>query len=503
MAGVVFAIASIAGTILFTGGMGFAIGRGIDGKPIRDVIVVAILGLVLRVVAGFAIDWSATTAGARVKSQLRDRVLGCLTPASIERHTPATVTTLLGHGIDALDPYFAHYLPQLIATAVITPITVVALWWIDPLSGLAVTVTLPLIPFFMVLIGWATSATQAKQWSMLVSLSNGFLDVVNGLSTLQLFGRANRQIEQVRTMTDDYRVRTMSVLRMSFLSGFALEIGASLSVAVVAVSIGLRLVDGSMTLEIGLWALLLAPEAFLALRRVGALFHASAEGIEAAAGIFELAENQQLRATPPGDRVPNADAVLTVTELVIPGRGTPVSFTACRGEVVALTGPSGSGKSSAIDAIRGATPHSGLATISGATVSARDVAWSPQNHALVPGSVLDNVTMGADIEWTELDQALTLAHVDLALNETVGGAGSATSGGQAARIALARAIYRAVTKQTPILLLDEPTASLDDENERGVATSIRSLADDGFIVVCTSHRSAITEIADRVVRVGS
>lgn len=498
-----FAVASIAGTILFTGGLGFAISRGIDGKPIGDPIVIAILGLLLRVVAGFATDWSAAATGAKVKSQLRDRVLGRVTPAAIERRTPANVTTLLGHGIDALDPYFGQYLPQLIATAVITPITIVALWWIDPLSGLAVMVTLPLIPFFMVLIGWATSATQAKQWAMLVLLSNGFLDVVNGLSTLQLFGRAERQVAQVRTLTDDYRVRTMSVLRMSFLSGFALEIGASLSVAVVAVSIGLRLVDGSMSLDVGLWALLLAPEAFLALRRVGALFHSSAEGMEAATGIFDLIDSPSTLDPPHGTHLHTADAVLTVTDIGIAGRGTAVSFVARRGDVVAITGPSGSGKSSAINAIRGATPHSGRATLSGNTVSTNDVSWAPQNHALVPGTVLDNVTMGAEVDGSALDRAMTLAYVDLEPQVAVGGAGSATSGGQAARIALARAVYRAVTKMTPILLLDEPTASLDDETERAVAESLRALAEDGFIVVCTSHRAAIIDVADHIVAVGS
>ena len=200
----------------------------------------------------------------------------------------ATTTPQLGPGLDALDEYFGRYLPQLVLTAVATPMCIVAAWIADPLSGLVLVIVLPLIPIFMALIGMATAAVQRRQWDSLAALSRGFLEVVGGLSTLAVFGRAERQTARIRAVTDDYRAGTMKVLRITFLSGFTLEFAASLSVALVAVSIGLRLVAGDMTLAPGLFVLVLAPEVFLPLRNVGAAFHASAAGVTASADAFDL-----------------------------------------------------------------------------------------------------------------------------------------------------------------------------------------------------------------------
>ena len=200
----------------------------------------------------------------------------------------ARVATLLGPGLDALDEYFGRYLPQLVLTVVATPAFVIAAWIADPLSGLVLVIVLPLIPVFMALIGMATAAVQRRQWDSLAALSRGFLEVVGGLSTLMVFGRAERQAARIRAVTDDYRRGTMKVLRITFLSGFTLELAASLSVALVAVSIGLRLVAGDMSLAPGLFVLVLAPEVFLPLRNVGAAFHASAAGVTASADAFDL-----------------------------------------------------------------------------------------------------------------------------------------------------------------------------------------------------------------------
>lgn len=493
------AVATVLGTIIFTGGLGFAIASGIAGYPIEGFLIVAIIGLVVRGIAGFASDWSAATSGAKVKAQLRDNVLEQLSPGAVHRRTPAAVATLLGHGIDALDVYFGQYLPQLIATAIVTPITIVALWFIDPLSGLAVTITLPLIPLFMVLIGWATTATQTKQWSMLVSLSNGFADVIDGLSTLQLFGRAERQVSRIRQLTDEYRLRTMAVLRMSFLSGFALEVGASLSVAVVAVSIGLRLVEGSLGLDIGLWALLLAPEAFLALRRVGSLFHASAEGVTAINDVFELIDHEAVIPSNPYRTTDTRSVSLDVREVAVDGRLRATTFTCRPGELLAVHGHSGCGKSSLLEVLRGRLAFTGVVQFGKRALISRDVAWAPQRHSLVTGTVLDNVTLGGQIDWVALDDAMRFANVDLPLGQDVGESGSAISGGQASRISVARAMYRALAHNVPILLLDEPTAALDEHNERHVARSLKELADRGFLVICTTHRPEILAISDRTV----
>ncbi len=256
---------------------------------------------------------------------------------------------------------------------------VVAAWIADPLSGLVLVIVLPLIPIFMALIGMATAAVQRRQWDSLAALSRGFLEVVGGLSTLVVFGRAERQTARIRAVTDDYRAGTMKVLRITFLSGFTLEFAASLSVALVAVSIGLRLVAGDMTLAPGLFVLVLAPEVFLPLRNVGAAFHASAAGVTASADAFDLLDGRggrrpsrssagaTRRDDAGGDRAPCGDRAdrgircastdSSSRDLDV-RRGTRVvldgfDLDARPGEVVAVTGESGSGKSSLLAALLG------------------------------------------------------------------------------------------------------------------------------------------------------
>jgi ATP-binding cassette subfamily C protein CydD len=250
--------------------------------------------IVVRAALVWLLEVAATRGAAQVKSQLRRQVLVRVAergPDWLSGRASAGVSTLVTQGLDALDNYFARYLPQLLLAAISTPLLILVMLWQDLPSGITVIVVLPCIPVFMVLIGQATQSVQRQQWESLQRLSTGFLDLVGGLGTLKIYGRERRQFVRVGTITEDYRARTMKVLRVSFLSGFVLELAASLSVALVAVSIGLRLVDGSLALGVGLFVLLLAPEAFLPVRQVGAQFHAAADGLAAAEEVFAILDD--------------------------------------------------------------------------------------------------------------------------------------------------------------------------------------------------------------------
>ncbi|MBK5239191.1 MAG: hypothetical protein JJE28_08825, partial [Actinomycetales bacterium] len=294
VAGAFLALAQTGTTLLFAWGVANTVGLAVAGAPVSGVLQYVSL-IVAAVVARSIILWLndlvAARGAASVKSQLRFKLMEALAklgPTWLATRNTVHLTTVVGRGLEALDKYFANYLPQLILTAIATPILVIVLFAEDLFTGFVVLITLPLIPLFMALIGRATKTVQAQQWHQLTKLSSGFLDVVEGLSTLTIFGRARRQEKRIANLTDEYRVRTMKVLRISFLSGFVLELVASLSVALVAVSIGIRLVDGTLTLTIGLFVLLLTPEAYLPLRNVGTQFHAAAEGVAAAEDVFEV-----------------------------------------------------------------------------------------------------------------------------------------------------------------------------------------------------------------------
>ena len=382
-------------------------------------LVVLVVAASVRALAAWAWDLVGSSGALRVKAELRTELLTALEtrPTGVPGFPTARVATLLGAGLDALDAYFGTYLPQLVLTMIATPVLIVTVWIADPLSGLVLVIVLPLIPVFMALIGMATEAVQRRQWQSLASLSRGFFEVVGGLSTLVAFGRAERQVARIRAVTDDYRARTMKVLRITFLSGFTLEFAASLSVALVAVSIGLRLVGGDMTLVAGLFVLVLAPEVFLPLRNVGAAFHSSAAGLTASSDAFDLlAAAQQPRsdraagaldADPRDSTSASASAAERVSEgLLIEGltlrRGDRVvldglGLEARRGEVVAITGESGSGKSSLFAALLGFADATGGVTLDGRRVEPGDrssIAWAGQAPALLAGTIAENVRLG-------------------------------------------------------------------------------------------------------------
>jgi ATP-binding cassette, subfamily C, bacterial CydD len=473
-------------------------------------LVVVVL---LRGAISLLADANSARGGAMVISQLRQALTGAigrLGPSWLSTRSTADVTLTVGRGLDALDGYFTKYLPQLILTAIATPVLLLVIFSQDATSGIIVLITLPLIPLFMVLVGWATQAAQERQWDALSTLSRGFLDVVAGLSTLKLFGRQHRQSEHIRSVSDDYRLRTMKVLRMSFLSGFVLELAASLSVALVAVAIGLRLLNGQLDLSIGLFVLLLAPEAFLPLRNVGASYHAAAEGIEASQSAFAILDEDRAQVVEPGSSMEVAGTVpdgLVFDDVIVRyGDRTVVagfSGSASPGRVTVLSAPSGAGKTSLVSAVLGFVPFEGRIRAAGVvTAEARRsmIAWAGQRPGLIAGTVGENVALGAARPDALLIAAALreAAAPEISPDVMLGVGGAGISGGQAQRVALARAIYRMRAENCPVLILDEPTSALDDATEARVVASLRSIAAGGTAVLAISHRAAVVAAADDV-----
>ncbi|MFH8888364.1 thiol reductant ABC exporter subunit CydD [Streptomyces sp. NPDC017949] len=466
-------------------------------------------------------ELAAHRAGAAVKSELRVRLLdraADLGPGATGSRRTGSLVALATRGVDALDDYFSRYLPQL-GLAVVVPVAVLArIVTEDWVSAAIIVVTLPLIPLFMILIGMATQSRMDRQWRLLSRLSGHFLDVVAGLPTLKVFGRAKAQAESIRKITDDYRQATMRTLRIAFLSSFALELLATLSVALVAVTIGMRLVHGELDLYTGLVILILAPEAYLPLRQVGAQYHAAAEGLAAAEEIFEVLETEP-PATGGGVRVPDSGLRIEFdgVEVRYEGRSAsspgPVSLVVEPGECVALTGPSGAGKSTLLNVLLGfVTPTAGrvrIGAVDQAELSLEEwrerIAWVPQRPHLFAGSIAENVRLarpGAcdeDVESALRDAGAWefVAALPGGIRTSLGEGGVGLSAGQRQRLALARAFLA----DRPVLLLDEPTAALDGETEAAVVDAVRRLAV-GRTVLLVVHRPALLAVADRVVAVG-
>lgn len=469
-----------------------------------------------RAVVAWLTELAAHRASAAVKSELRGRLLeraAQLGPGWLSGQRTGSLVTLATRGVDALDDYFSRYLPQL-GLAVVVPVAVLArIVTEDWVSAAIIVGTLPLIPLFMMLIGWATQSRMDRQWRLLSRLSGHFLDVVAGLPTLKVFGRAKAQAESIRRITGEYRQATLRTLRIAFLSSFALELLATLSVALVAVTIGMRLVHGDMDLYIGLVILVLAPEAYLPLRQVGAQYHAAAEGLAAAEEIFAVLET--LVPASGTTVAPEGPVAFDGVTVRYPGRSTgavtDVSFTVEPGETLALVGPSGAGKSTLLNVLMGfVRPAEGRVRVGGADLADVDIeewrsriAWVPQRPHLYAGTITENVRLARpDADDTAVRRALrdagALEFVD-ALPEgadtVLGEDGAGLSAGQRQRLALARAFLA----DRPVLLLDEPTAALDGATEADVVAAVRRLAV-GRTVLLVVHRPALLAVADRVVR---
>jgi thiol reductant ABC exporter CydD subunit len=443
-----------------------------------------------------------------------------LGPKGLDQERSGRLAVLATSGIDALDDYFARYLPQ-VFLAVIVPVAVILVVIdIDWISALIIAMTVPLIPVFMALVGASTKQRMERQAMLLQRLAGHFLDVVAGLPTLKVFGRARAQASTIREITNRYRQATMGTLRVAFLSSLILELLATISVALVAVAVGLRLLGGHLSLSTALFVLILAPEAYLPLRLLGANFHASAEGIKAAEDVFDVLE---MPLESRGSRTDIPDPSQTGIEIAgiavnYPGRQIPalqdLSATVGPGEVLALAGPSGCGKSTLLGVILGFTEVTeGSIQVGGVDLADMDpdawrarVAWVPQRTHLFSRTIAENVKLGRPgATDSQVAAAIAAAGLDEVverlpdgLGTMLGEAGAGLSTGERQRVALARAFLR----DAPLLLLDEPTANLDGETEESVLAAVRRLMT-GRTVVMAAHRPSLLAIADRVIHLSS
>lgn len=526
-------VVQTAVTIAFAWLLTDAITGAIAGRDVTSSLLWLLLAALLRGLLIAASDAAGTRAAAKTGMQLRSALVaavGKLGPGWLAQRNQTELAVTAGHGLDALDAYFARYIPQLVLTVIATPVLVAVMWWQDWPSGLTAVITLPLIPIFLILIGMATRTVQTRQWQTLQRLAARFADTVQGLSTLRLFGRDRRAADRIEVTADEYRRETMKVLRFSFLSGFAMELLASIAVALIAVSVGFRLLSGDLTLEVGLFVLLLAPEAFLPIRQVGVQFHAASEGVAATEDVFDVLDTAGERAAAvhnsghpsfsgPADPVQRAaEHVLPEVrtedggELIVTGLRVrdlpPVSFTAAPGTITVIEGPSGSGKSSLLAALRGAVEFEGTAAFAGKDVRGLApsawLAWAGQAPGLTRGTVAANVALGDPVP----DADRTRAALDDACAETIdadlelGVQGAGLSGGQAQRVAVARALYRQASATDRVLALDEPSSALDPETEDRLWRSLRRRADAGATILLVSHRRTAREIADQIVELG-
>jgi thiol reductant ABC exporter CydD subunit len=495
---------------------------GFAGAALGD--VARALGmLVLVVVARAATAWSFETVGRRaatdVMSSLRRELVASrlrAQPAALDGTASGEVATTAVEGVDALETTFARYVPQLVQAAIV-PVAVLAVVAVfDALSAVVMLLTLPLVPMFMWLVGRYTEQRTHERWQALTRLATHFLDAVRGLPTLRAFNRAEAQAGEIEAVADRYRVATMGTLRVAFLSSTVLELAATLGVALVAVTLGVRVVDGSVGLEAALTVLVLAPELYQPLRSLAAQYHASADGLAVSKRLLDLVDAPaEVRG---GTRTPPSVALEPVrlerVSYTYPGRAAPVlrgvELELSPSETVALVGPSGSGKSTIVSLLLRLTePTEGRLTVSGVDLAGCDaaawrsqIAWLPQRPTLFRGTVGENIRLGdrrADDERVRAAARLAGAESFVqSLPEryatVVGDGGRTLSLGQVRRVALARALLR----DAPFLVLDEPTADLDPASAEIVEWAIDRVHGSRTVLLVT-HRPELARLADRLV----
>jgi thiol reductant ABC exporter CydD subunit len=491
-----------------------------DGAADRGPLFLAFaIAVAVRVAASAAGEWAAQVTATRAKARLRmDMVHGLVARGprrSAGEHTGELITMAMD-GVEKLDAFYRRFLPQAMATAIVPPVILIAVSVLDPLSGVILGITGPLIPLFMWLLGVLAERRAHEQWRALGLLGARFLDTLQGLPTLALFNRQQDAARSLDMASERLRTRTMGVLRVAFLSGFVLELAASVSTALVAAGVGVRLIEGVLTFLPGLTVLLLAPEFYLPFRQLGARHHAGMEGAAVAARIFEFVDTP---ATPAQElSVPDGSAKtggLKVEGLTVryPGAERPalqeVSLTLEPGTLTAIVGPSGAGKSTLlgvllrfVEAGRGEVRFAGRALQEmSAEEWRRLIAYVPQRPRFMHGTILDNLRLACpEAVLAEVEAAARhaqahafIAALPDAYDTIIDDSASSLSGGERQRLALARALL----KPAPILLLDEPTSSLDRTSEALVVGALDRLRLDRIVLVA-AHRLATVQGADQV-----
>lgn len=467
----------------------------------------------------------STRAAAATVRELRGRVVDAsVTLGPRWRATKgAETTTLLSTGLEDLRPYFVSFLPQLVLVCTVTPAALGVILLLDFWSALVALLVIPLIPIFMILIGRFTQAASEDKLASMKRLTAQLLDLMSGLPTLRGLGREKAPRTHLHALGAANTKATMATLRVAFLSGGVLEFLTTLSVALVAVEVGMRLVFGNISLFHGLAVIMLAPEVFEPLRQVGAQFHASANGVTASKAAFDIIEEAEAVASPGSDACPD----MACTDIVLDGLGVrargawapvPTSGVIAPGVVTALSGPSGAGKSTIIaclladmtpDAgrvlLRPSSSESGESVLSDIDPAAwrRQISWVPQSPTLVPGTILDNM---GDLPLDDLNDAAAATGFDDVLasapdgwNTVIGSGGVGLSVGQRQRLALTRAL----AAHSQVVILDEPTAHLDAVSEETVVRAIDAMRDAGRTVIVIAHRAAMMEAADAIIDVRS
>lgn len=497
------------------------VARAFEGARLGEVavpLVLLVAAVAGRAAAAWAFEVVGRSAAVRSLSRLRlDLVERRLRdePAALDGVESGEIATTAVTGIDALETTFARYLPQVVLSSVV-PVAVIALVAsIDLVSAGLMLLTLPLIPVFMWLVGRFTERRTLRRRHALTLLSNHFLDVVRGLPTLRAFNRSTAQAEQISAVSDEYRRATMGTLRVAFLSGTVLELAATLGIALVAVAVGVRLVDGGIGFEAGLTVLVLAPELYLPLRNLAAQYHASADGLAVAERLLDLVDAPPAVTSgllaPPSART--APVRLEAVTFAHRGCSDPVlngiDLELLPGETVAIVGPSGGGKSTIASLLlRLVEPSEGRVTLGGVDLASCDaalwreqIAWLPQRPTLFRGTVADNIRLGnteACDDEVRVAAGLADAHgfvsgLPHGYDTVVGDGGRPLSAGERQRIAFARVFLR----NANLVILDEPTANLDEKSAELIGRGVERLRE-GRTVLLLVHRYELAALADRV-----
>lgn len=501
-------------------------GSDSPGMPLGALLALLVAVVLLRAAAAWAADRFGFAAAMRVVPALRAELLAKLDragPAGLAERPSGEIVAVLSEAARGVEPFFSRYLPAVVQAAVIPLGILLVVAPLDWISALAFAVTAPLIPVFMVLIGKGAEALNQRQWGRMQRMSGHLLDAIQGLPTLRAYNAGARMIEAVAAAADAYRRDTMAVLRLAFLSALTLEFFATMSIAIVAVLIGFRLLWGDMSYQHGLFVLLLAPEFYLPLRAMGTAYHARMEALGAAERLVAFEALPDLaragrragsaETAPPAASSSGTAVAFRDVRLVYPdGRVAldGVSLDVAAGETVAIVGASGAGKSSLLALLMGfVRPSAGRVLIDGRDLDDLDlagfrrrIAYIPQRPRLFTGTVAANIALGDPAPdrdrilraAREAAIAERIAALPEGFDTHVGSGGHALSGGEAQRLGLARAFYR----EAPLVLLDEPTAHLDAETEAVVQQSLARLRH-GRTMLVIAHRLATLRHADRIV----